>query len=156
MATLKKHVNNLWEEKMNEIFKPAKQSEMDSFLNILSIIMTDEYNSVISNLFSTLEYEVFTNLINEFSGISVEIPRREDFRDSLILALAYHYKSKGMAWKDIKKEIDFDDFAPVRTGRKLRNLSKTIKDKILDLLSDSGNLETDKDFLKDIAEGDSK
>lgn len=152
MGLLKKDVNNLWEEQLNQVFSQSKRSDMDEFLKILSIIIADEYpSSVIGSLYKNLGFEKFTDLINEFSGLQIEIPKREAFRDAILLALAYYYKhEKRMSWKDIKKEINFDDFAPLRTGRKLLKLDRTIKAQILNILSDEKGFEEDEEFVEEV------
>lgn len=128
---LKKEAKTLWDEKLNEIFKDTEQEDMDSFFHVLSIVLYDKYHPSIGKLYKQLGLDQFTELITNFSGMNLQIPNRQDFREAIILTLSYYYKNiKHMDWKEIKDKLDFDDFAPLRAGRKLNRLDKVIKDNL--------------------------
>ena len=133
----KDQIRTLWDEKMNEIFQDTEQEDMDSFLQILSMVIYEKGNPLVSRLYKTVDLDTFTRIINEFSGTTITIPKRHDFREAIITALSFYYKNiKHMDWKEIKQSLDFDDFAPLRTGRKLAKLDKIIKENILKMLEE--------------------
>ena len=82
-----------------------------------------------------LGLEKFVELVNALSGVTIEIPDRHDFQDAIVLALSKYYRDvKHLNWKETRKQIEFDDFAPLRMGKKLSKLDRNIQKEIIEIL----------------------
>lgn len=141
MSIIQKHeIKNLWEEQLNEIFEKEKHTDMELFLNIIALMLHDRFDEQISKLYSTVSnVELFTKIINTFSGMTLQIPEREEFKETLSIALSYYYKKiKDMSWDDIKKELPFDDITTIKAGKGIAKLDKTIKERLNTLLEKQG------------------
>jgi len=133
----KKEIKSLWEEQLSSVFE-NKKTDMDMFLSILSIVVFDRFDENIGKLYSVVnDMEVFTKIINTFSGLTVKVPDRDEFKDAISIALAYHYKHiKNMTWDEIKKELPYETNLPLKTGKGISKLNNTIKEQLDLLLSE--------------------
>ena len=130
---LQKHeVKSLWEQKLGDVFTDRKKEDMDIFLSILSIIMLEKFDENISKMYSTVnDINMFTTLINTFSGLTIKIPEREEFKNAVTVALSYYYKEvKKMKWSEIEKELPYEDNVSLKAGKGVAKLSKTIKESL--------------------------
>lgn len=129
-------IKSIWESQLQTVFESQKHTEMDILLSILSIIMYDKFDDKIGKLYTTVnDIELFTKIINIFSGMTITVPNRDEFKDAISLALTYHYKNiKNMSWAEIKKELPYDSSLPLKTGKNIVKLNNTIKEKLEDIL----------------------
>ena len=130
--------DELWEKRLDNIFKRKEKSEIEKFLIIVSIILfNDENCSDISDLFSILNLEEFIKVINLFENRTIEFPSKAEVKEAIELALVYYYKNiRGVdSYKDLKNLhiIDERDFSSKSIGRKTNKLNKKINEKILDI-----------------------
>ncbi len=134
----KKDIKSHWEHQINSIFTEHEKSDMDIFLSIVSLVLDERFDPNISELYSTVHnIELFTEIINKFSGMTIKIPERDEFKTAISIALAYHYKEiKKMKWDDIKKELPYGDDIPLKTGKGVAKLQKSIKKQLEQLLSE--------------------
>jgi|WetSurMetagenome_2_1015567.scaffolds.fasta_scaffold06330_13 hypothetical protein len=132
----KEYIKNLWESQLQEIFSMTEKTNMESFISILSMIMYEKFDEKIANLYAIVNnLDLFTSIVNTFSGVTLVFPDREKFKESIVLALSYYYKEvKGMDWEYIKKELPFDDILLLKAGKNLNKLNKLIKKRIKQLL----------------------
>jgi len=110
---------------------------MDIFLSIVSLVLDQRFDPNISELYSTVHnIELFTEIINKFSGMTIKIPERDEFKTAISIALAYYYKEvKKMKWDDIKKELPYGDDIPLKTGKGIAKLQKSIRQQLELLLN---------------------
>lgn len=136
MKVRKDEVKSIWEQQLNEVFTEKKHTDMDLFLNILSIVMFEKFDERVGKLYSVVnDVDLFTTIINTFSGMDLKIPDRQEFKDAITLGLSYYYKEiKKMKWDEIKKELPYEENLPLKTGKSLVKLNNTIKDKLKELL----------------------
>ncbi len=138
MSLKKAEIKSIWEQQLNDVFEIKDHSEMDLFLSIISIIMFDRFDESVGKLYATVnDPALFSKIINTFSGMTLKIPERQDFKDAITLGLSYYYKEfKNMKWDEIKKELPYDSSIPIKTGKKLVRLNENIKKKLEELLSE--------------------
>lgn len=130
-----KQERTIWQQQFNAILRKEEPNELDEFFNILSIVMSSEVNPMLSVMFKILGLEKFVELVNALSGVTIEIPDRHDFQDAIVLALSKYYRDvKHLNWKETRKQIEFDDFAPLRMGKKLSKLDRNIQKEIIEIL----------------------
>lgn len=128
----------LWEKKLNNLFKKQEKTETQKFLDIVSIILySNESCKDVSELYSQVDLDTFTKVINTFEGRTITFPTKLEIKDSIELALLFYYKNiKGIdSYKDLKtlNIIDEKDFSSISIGKRLNKLSKNLQDKIVDL-----------------------
>lgn len=133
----KEDIKSHWESQINSMFAEHKKSDMDIFLSIVSLVLDQRFDPNISELYSTVHnIELFTEIINKFSGMTIKIPERDEFKTAISIALAYHYKEvKKMKWDDIKKELPYGDDIPLKTGKGIAKLKKSIRQQLELLLN---------------------
>ena len=134
----KKDIKSHWEQQITSIFNEKPKTDMDIFLSVVSLVMSERFDVNIAELYSTIHnIEVFTEIINKFSGMTIKIPDRDEFKTAISIALAYHYKEvKQMKWDEIKKELPYGDDIPLKAGKGVAKLSKAIKQQISDILKE--------------------
>jgi hypothetical protein len=134
----KHDIKSHWENQINSIFSDHPKTDMDIFLSVVSLVLDERFDQNISELYSTIHnVEMFTEIINKFSGMTIKIPDRDEFKTALSIALAYHYKEiKKMKWDDIKKELPYGDDIPLKTGKGIAKLQKSIRQQLEQLLQE--------------------
>jgi len=134
----KKEIKSHWENQINSIFEKQKNTDMDIFLSLVSLILYERFDDTIAELYSIINNtELFTEIINKFSGMTIKIPERDNFKTAISIALAYYYKHiKKMKWEDIKKELPYGDDIPLKTGKGIAKLQKVIKERLEELLKE--------------------
>jgi hypothetical protein len=137
MGTFKKDIKSQWESQMETILKPPKNTDMESFLSLIAIAMNNRHDKNIAKMYNIVHnIEIFSDIMNAFSGMTVTFPNREDFKETILLGLSYYYKEmKGMNWDQIKKEMPFDNILPIKAERALLKLEKSIKSSIEELMN---------------------
>ena len=141
MSLRKVEIQSIWEQQLCDIFEQKTHSDMDMLLNILSIVMFDRFDESIGKMYATVnDIDLFSKIVNTFSGMTIKIPERQEFKDAITLGLSYYYREiKKMKWEDIKKELPYEDNLSIKTGRKLVKLNSSIKQKLDDLLKEETN-----------------
>jgi hypothetical protein len=76
-------------------------------------------------------------IIDFYDGDTLKIPRKEDYRISMLVALCFFLKEiKGYSWSDIKDFIDLSDnntdiLSTISIGRKINNIKAKLGKDIL-------------------------
>ena len=128
--------NELWEKRLNSLFAKKDKTEVEKFLDIVSIIIyMDDKCKDISDLYSIVDLDNFVKIVNLFSGRTIHFPEKKDIKDSIELALLFYYKNiqKITSYKDLKglNIIDEKDFSSISIGKRLNKLNEQIQDKLL-------------------------
>jgi SpoVK/Ycf46/Vps4 family AAA+-type ATPase len=127
----KKEVKSIWKEQIDELFQCSDtKSEMYNFLSILNIIINNRFDEKIINLYDIIgNIDTFTSIIDCFSGLTITIPEKDEFRESLIVALSYYYKElKGYSWKEIQKIIPYEDNISIKASKGIGKVKKELKE----------------------------
>ncbi len=134
----KQEIKSHWEHQITSVFEEKPKTDMEIFLAIISLVMTDRFDGSIAELYSLVHnIQTFTEIINKFSGMTIKIPDREEFKTAITIAQSFYYKEvKKMKWDAIKKELPYGDDIPLRAGKGVAKLSKDIKKQILQLLTE--------------------
>lgn len=132
----KEQIKSIWFEQLDSIFEETEKTEMTTFLSILSMIVFDKFDDNVAQLYSIVnDMEKFSKIINKFSGMTIQFPDRNEFKDSLIVALSYYYKElKHMDWKDIQKIINTNERVAMKAGKGIVKLNKLVKNNLNELL----------------------
>ena len=149
---------------INEFFILEKQNAekifTQLFLYICSLETKNSSNSS-SDLYilaKLLKVEDIKKIVDYFDGDIIRIPRKEDYRNSMLVALCFFLKViKDYEWSDIKdflslSENNSDMLSPISIGRKINNIQKSLSKDIIIALKELeiNNIDELFDCFKDI------
>lgn len=134
----------LWEKRLNNLFKKKEKTETQKFLDIVSIILySNDICKDVSELYAQVDLDTFIKVISTFEGRTIKFPTKTEIKDSIELALLFYYKNiQGVEnYKDLKtlNIMDEKDFSSISIGKRLSKLSKNLQDKILDMYLEMEN-----------------
>lgn len=139
MENLVNDPNELWEKRLNNLFQKKEKTEVEKFLDIVSIIVySNDVCSDITDLYSILDLENFIKVVNLFSGRTIHFPEKNEIKSSIELALFYYYKKiKNVnSYSDLKDLhiVDDKDFSSVSIGKKIKKLDEKLQQKLFELI----------------------
>ena len=134
----KEEIKSLWKEQLDELFLKKNENEMHDFFSILTIMMNGKYDEKLVCLYELINnVSLFSSIIDEFSGLDISIPNKEDFMDTLKIALAFYYKEiKNMSWKEIQKEIPYEDHIALKASKGIVKMKKELKNQLSSILKE--------------------
>lgn len=120
----------LFQQNINDIMKenPSKDLIEDLIrLNMFKNAEKDDKQLVLVELYNLLGTEQFMDVMDLLAGKTIKFPKKEDFRETIEIALSYYYRQfKDCSWSDIKDMIKDDAISPVRLRLKVQQLQKFI------------------------------
>lgn len=130
-----KSESELWEKKLNDIFKKKDKTETENFLNLVSMIVYNNVNNEdISRLYSAVDLDNFLKILNLFENRTITFPSKKEIRNSIELALFYYYRNVlGITDYTKLKNLGITgnkDFSSISIGKRLSKLNKDIIDKL--------------------------
>lgn len=130
---LYKDPKNILELKINEALGPDEE-EIISDLIKLSLMKKASKNQdfmIYTELYNLLGLEGFTNMISLVDGRTINLPTKEDFKDSVITVLCYYYRNvKKLEWDDIKVLLGITDINTIKQGIHSSQFESFIKELI--------------------------
>ena len=130
---LYKDPKNILELKINEALGPDEE-EIISDLIKLSLMKKESKNQdfmIYTELYNLLGLEGFTNLVSLIDGRTINLPTKEDFKDSVITVLCYYYRNvKKLEWDDIKILLGITDINTIKQGIHSSQFESFIKELI--------------------------
>lgn len=127
----------IWEEELDKLFANVQKSDSDLLMNILTIVVFNRFNSKVGKLYKIIgNMDKFSEILKEFSNQDMRFPDINDFKDALILALVYYYKKvKLYSWEEIQSLIKYEKDIPIRYGKRIASIDRTIKKQLDDILN---------------------
>ena len=127
--------SELWEKKLNDIFKKKEITDTDTFLNLVSMIVYNNINNEdISRLHSAVDLDNFLKVITLFENRTVTFPSKKEIKSSIELALYYYYKNVlGITDYSKLKSMGLSDpqeLSPISIGKRIAKLNKEIVEKL--------------------------
>jgi len=134
----------VWEKRLQNIFKRKEKPQTQLFLDVVSIILFMNKNSKeLGDLFSILKLEDFIKVINLFENRTIEFPSKKEIQDAIELSLFYYYKNiRGIESYDELKDLNIveqKDFSSRSIGKRLTKLDKELKQKIFEIFKEIEN-----------------
>lgn len=130
---LYKDPKNILELKINEALGPDEE-EIISDLIKLSLMKKASKNQdfmIYTELYNLLGLEGFTNMVSLVDGRTINLPTKEDFKDSVITVLCYYYRNvKKLEWDDIKVLLGITDINTIKQGIHSSQFESFIKELI--------------------------
>ena len=116
---LYKEPKNILELKINEALGPDEECIISDLIK-LSLMKKASKNQdymIYTELYNLLGLENFTNLVSLADGRTINLPTKEDFKDSVITVLCYYYRNvKKLEWEDIKVLLGITDINTIKQG----------------------------------------
>ena len=87
----------------------------------------DDKKLVFVELYNLLGMEKFVEVMELLGGKTVKFPSRDDFKETIEIALAYYYRTfRKYDWANIKELIGDKDMSTLKFGAKMQQMSKFI------------------------------
>lgn|SRR5574344_447869 len=122
---------SLFQQKINDIMTddPTKDLILDIFeLQLYKNADKDDKKLVLVELYNLLGFEKFVEVIELLSGKTIKFPSRDEFKESIEVALSYYYRTfRGYDWPKIKELIGDTEMSSVKFGSRMQQLTKFIK-----------------------------
>lgn len=107
------------QERLNQALDKGEETIISDLMK-LSLLKRAEKNSdelVFTEMYNLLGLEGFSNLISLMDGRTVVFPSKEEFKDTLMIVLAYYYRNlEQKSWEEIKDLLGLPDINSVRLG----------------------------------------
>lgn len=133
---MKKNYKTELEYRIEQLFEKKSQSETDLILDCVSLIISGTENSDLRGLFNILDLESFIKLISFFDGTTISLPKKQELKDIIILALCYYYKEiKGYEWDKIKEQFPFE-ISSIKFGLRIKSFNNYLSGKLKKILND--------------------
>lgn len=120
----------IFQQKINTILRndPVKDAILDLFeLQMYKNASKNNKAFTFIELYNLLGLEKFMEVMDILAGKTIKFPTREDFKETLQIALCYYYKKyRNYSWDDIKAKLG-GDLQTVKFGIKTSQLDLFIK-----------------------------
>ncbi len=143
-AEKRKQVFSMLEGDLESAFNNIKKEGIDLYEDIMTIVVFNQFNDNIGKLYKAIgDLEKFTEIIEIFSDYMFKFPNKEDFKKAITLSLVFYYKEiKKMEWKDIQKEIPYENDIPIRYGKKVSCVRKEIQKRLEGVWQDDEKIDS--------------
>lgn len=136
--------NEIWEKRLQEVFKKKDKTETQLFLDVVSIILfNNDKAREIGDLYSILKLEDFIKVVSLFENRTIEFPSKREVKEAIELSLFYYYKYiRGIDSYDKLRSmnlIDEKEFSSRSIGKKLSKINEKLKEKIFEILIEMEN-----------------
>jgi hypothetical protein len=134
---------------INEYLALEKQTSESIFTQLFLYICSLETKDSPSDLYilgKLLKTEDIKKIIDYFDGDLIRIPRKEEYRNAMLVSLCFFLKViKGYSWADIKDFISLpenssDILSTISVGRKINSIQDSLGNDIIKALQ---NMEID-------------
>ena len=124
----------IWSQQVNDIFKKETPDDYEIFLDIISIAL--DTTKDMSKLYHVIGLELLADIVTNFSGRTIVVPDKLEFRNMIITATCYYLKEiKGMTWDEIKNELPLQEISSIKYGKQIIKLNDKIKAEIASIFS---------------------
>lgn len=125
-----KRPTTVFQQKINDIMvdDPTKDMILDIFeLQMFKNAEKDSKALVYIELYNLLGVEKFMEVMDILSGKTIKFPHKDDFKETVQVALCYYYKQfRHMNWEQIKEKLGDKDLQSVKFGIKVQQLQRFI------------------------------
>ena len=125
--------STILQEDINDLFKQKKEGEFDIIFSVLNLIlMKNERNTDMIDLFNTLDMSNFVKVLHLFDGRTVQFAEAEKFTDGLILAIVYYLREIEHIrdWDLVQEHFGSFKLDRLSLALKIHNLNDFTKQKI--------------------------
>lgn len=120
----------VFQQKVNDVMKEDQLVDMIECLIRLQMFKNSEKDDkklVLVELYKLLGTEKFMEMMDICAGKTIKFPPKEDFKETIQIALCYYYRQfRDYSWEQVKELIDDEDLSPVKLGIRVQQLQKFI------------------------------
>ncbi len=97
---------------------PAKELIADILrLQLFKRADKDESLLTLVEVYDLVGFDRFVDLISIFNGLTIQFPSKEEFKETIQLAISYYYRTvEGKSWTEIKDLMGVEDLPTIRFG----------------------------------------
>ena len=128
---------SVFQQKVQEAIKTDESKKIIEDIIRLHLFKNAEKNEALLSLveiYDLVGLDRFTDLLQLLDGRTITFPRKDDFKDTVQLAICYYYKNiEGKNWGEIKELVGDSELPTIKYGIRLQQFQqflKTIADKM--------------------------
>lgn len=118
----------LFQQKINDIMRNNPTKDMMMALIELQLYKNagkDEDKLVYVELYNLLGMDKFMEVMDILSGKTIKFPAKDDFKETVEIALSYYYRHfMHYSWDTIKEKLGDQDIPSVKYGIKVQQLER--------------------------------
>lgn len=121
-----KNAKSVFQQKINDTLKTDSSKEVIEDIIRLHLFKGAEKNEALLSLvevYDLLGLEKFVDLVSLLDGVTVTFPKKDDFKDTVQLAICYYYRHiEGKSWSDIKDILGDDELPTIKYGIRMQQM----------------------------------
>jgi hypothetical protein len=123
---------SVFQQKVQETIKTDQSKKIIEDVIRLHLFKNAEKNEALLSLvevYDLLGLDRFTGLLQLLGGKTITFPRKEDFKDTIQLAICYYYKNvEGKEWSEIKELLgDPDELPTIKYGIRMQQFQSFLR-----------------------------
>lgn len=119
------------EQRINEALGKGEETIISDLikLSLIKKASKDRDYLIYTELYNLLGLEKFTEVISLLDGRSLELPTKDEMKDTVITVLCYYYRNvKKMEWPEIKEKLGIQDINAIRQGIRSSKFESYLKE----------------------------
>ncbi len=117
---------SIFQQRLQETIKTDSSKQIIEDLIKLHLFKNAEKNEALLSLvevYDLLGLDRFADLISLLSGKTITFPKKEDFKDTVTLAICYYYKNiENKSWNEIKDLLGDEELPTIKYGIRMQQL----------------------------------
>lgn len=126
-----KNPKSVFQQKIQETVRTDKSKKIIEDIIRLHLFKNAEKNETLLSLvevYDLLGLDKFTELLQLLDGKTISFPRKEDFKDTIQLAICYYYKNiEGKTWGEIKEILGDSELPTIKYGIRMQQYQSFLK-----------------------------
>ena len=122
---------SVFQQKVQETIKTDQSKKIIEDVIRLHLFKNAEKNEALLSLvevYDLLGLDRFTDLLQLLDGKTITFPRKEDFKDTIQLAICYYYKNiEGKEWNEIKELIGDSELPTIKYGIRMQQYQNFLR-----------------------------
>ncbi len=122
---------SVFQQKIQETIKTDQSKKIIEDIIRLHLFKNAEKNEALLCLvevYDLLGLDRFTDLLQLLDGKIIQFPRKEDFKDTIQLAICYYYKNiEGKEWNEIKELIGDSELPTIKYGIRMQQFQSFLR-----------------------------
>lgn len=140
---------SVFQQKIKETIKTDAAKDVVQDIIRLHLFKNAEKNEALLSLvevYDLLGLDKFSELMALLEGKTITFPKKEDFRDTVQLAVCYYYRViEGKAWEDIKVILGEDELPTIKYGIRIQQFQSFLQYIATKLKMRGGKVNVDRD-----------
>lgn len=122
---------NIFQQKLKDTIKVDSAKEIIEDVIRLHLFKNAEKNEALLSLvevYNLLGLEKFTELLALLDGKTITFPNKEDFKDTVQLAVCYYYKNiEQKSWEEIKTILGDSELPSIKYGIRIQQFQSFLQ-----------------------------